>query len=67
MMDKRAFLGALLGGLLGVAISVDAQETARAYVIGYLGQGSRSEALAPGNPPTTDLTVFLRDVPLELD
>jgi hypothetical protein len=21
----------------------------------------------PANPPTTDLTVFLRDVPLELD
>jgi ABC-type uncharacterized transport system substrate-binding protein len=53
MMDRRAFLGALLGGTLGVAISVHAQDTARPYVIGYLGQGSRSEARAPGNPLPT--------------
>ena len=51
MMDRRAFLGTLIGGLLGEAISVDAQETARPYVIGYLGQGTRSEAL--GNPLPT--------------
>ena len=50
MMDRRAFLGGLVGGLVGEAISVEAQETARPYVIGYLGQGSRSSALAPGSP-----------------
>ena len=53
MMDRRAFLGALLGGLLGEAISVEAQQAARPYVIGYLGQGSRSRALAPGEPLPT--------------
>lgn len=53
MMDRRAFFGWLVGGLLGEAISVEAQQTARPYVIGYLGQESRSGSLASGNPLPT--------------
>src|SRR6516162_2137682 len=49
MMERRAFLGALVGGLLGGAIAAEAQQTARPFVIGYLGQGSRSERTS-GDP-----------------
>jgi putative ABC transport system substrate-binding protein len=57
-MDRRAFFGVLVGGLFAAANSVDAQQTSRPYVIGYLGQGSKSDELAPAK----DLPTLLRNL-----
>src|SRR5215831_8428528 len=57
-MDRRAFLGVLVSGLLAAANSVEAQQTHRQYVIGYLGQGSKSEELAPAK----DLPTLLENL-----
>jgi ABC-type uncharacterized transport system substrate-binding protein len=60
-MNRRAFLGTFVGGLLGAPISVEAQQAPRSYVIGYLGQGSKSEELSPTAPLPT-LLKNLRDL-----
>jgi len=57
-MDRRAFLGVLVSGLLGAANSVEAQQAPRPYVIGYLGQGSKSDELAPAK----DLPTLLENL-----
>ena len=57
-MDRRAFLEVLVGGLLAAANSVEAQQTPRPYIIGYLGQGSKSDELAPAR----DLPTLLENL-----
>jgi putative ABC transport system substrate-binding protein len=37
MMDRRVFMGALVGGLLGVPLAAEAQQAAKVARIGYLG------------------------------
>jgi putative ABC transport system substrate-binding protein len=57
-MDRRAFLGVLVSGLLAGADSVEAQQTPRPYGIGYLGQGSKSDELGPAK----DLPTLLKNL-----
>jgi ABC-type uncharacterized transport system substrate-binding protein len=57
-MSRRAFLAVLVSGLLAAANSTEAQQTPRPYVIGYLGQGSKSDELAPGK----DLPTLLKNL-----
>jgi putative ABC transport system substrate-binding protein len=49
MMDRRAFLGTLAGGLLAAPLVAEAQQSARIYRLGYLGPGSGSTL-----PPALD-------------
>lgn len=35
-MDRRAFVGTLVGGLLAAPLAVDAQQTGNVYRVGYL-------------------------------
>ena len=39
-MDRRAFLGALTGGLLAAPRPSEAQQPGKVYRIGYLGNGN---------------------------
>jgi len=40
MMNRRAFIGTLAGGLLTAPLAAEAQETGKAARIGMLRQGS---------------------------
>jgi hypothetical protein len=40
MMDRRAFIGTLAGGLLVAPLAAEVQQTARPPRVGYLGLGS---------------------------
>ncbi len=41
-MDRRTFLGILTGGILAAPHAIEAQQTGRTVVIGYLGNSSPS-------------------------
>ncbi len=43
MMDRRAFIGTLAGGLLAAPLTAGAQQTQKVWRIGYLDIASRSE------------------------
>jgi putative tryptophan/tyrosine transport system substrate-binding protein len=57
-MSRGAFLAVLVSGLFAAANSIEAQQTSRQYVIGYLGQGSKSDELTPGK----DLPTLLKNL-----
>jgi putative tryptophan/tyrosine transport system substrate-binding protein len=44
MMDRRAFLGALAGGLLTAPLAAEGQQAGRVYRIGYFGGGPPASA-----------------------
>src|SRR5260370_29950031 len=52
VMDRRAFIGTLTGGLLASPVAAEAQQAGKVYRIGYLSIGSgpspRTEALRQG-------------------
>jgi putative tryptophan/tyrosine transport system substrate-binding protein len=58
VIDRRAFLGAVAGGLLTAPLAVEAHQAGRVYRIGYLTYGTRP---SDGRPP-----VALRDALVEL-
>ena len=39
-MERRAFLGAVTGGLLAAPLAAEAQQAGRMYRVGFLGQSS---------------------------
>jgi putative ABC transport system substrate-binding protein len=48
MMNRRVFIGGVVGALLVALNRSDAQVAGRTYRVGYLGQGSKSSNLADG-------------------
>ena len=61
MIDRRTFVGTLAGTLLAAPLRTEAQQAEKVYTIGYLGQASKSDAMAPGAPFAT-LLKNLRDL-----
>ena len=59
-MDRREFIGTVVGGLLAAPLTVEAQPAGKRWRIGYLTSGFREE---PGSNPSVD--PFLRS-PREL-
>jgi putative ABC transport system substrate-binding protein len=47
VIDRRAFLGAVAGGLLTAPLAVEAQQAGRVYRIGYLTYGTRPSDRRP--------------------
>jgi len=44
MMDRRTFIGTLVGGLLAAPVAAEAQQTGKLYRVGYLSAGSRESS-----------------------
>jgi ABC-type uncharacterized transport system substrate-binding protein len=55
MMERRAFMGTLAGGLLTAPLAAEAQQAAKAARIGFL-------SLSPGRTPTMDISPGLREL-----
>jgi len=58
MMDRRAFIGTLAGGLLTAPLAVEAQQAAKLWKLGYLDQG----AVARSKPYVDGLKQGLHDL-----
>src|SRR5260370_3824497 len=52
VIDRRAFIGTLTGGLLAAPLAAMAQQPAKVHQILYLGYGSLAEAADPPSAPT---------------